>query len=1807
MDIIEPKRLNNLAPFTIHVKMYINSDAKAPGFTELVLEKQYGFTTIADLKRQIWVSHKGNKEYAPNRLWIAQEQEDGLYKPLDMTWTDQTTLSEGLQSPFGYKGKPDSRKVDASGNPKAVYPLLNEGLLLESIFGDTSEPITVSVWTLESLVRKIGTDLEKKGVLEGYIQLYFPKIKSKEAAIDADKEEETFSAAREYLNQRNTRLEEINKFLGDNKVLSSDPFRLRHVRRWKGIIPKYPDASKSLDILFYEFKISEYVPFLRYFPSKGRGEPLLKLATGLSGFPIISDKIMLSAFLDEEPNLDFGAVMIAKIPFSILSKEVRATKNVALTICWNEDGSSSISLEQPRKDMPLEFEVIVEAQRILKNALVSVGYSEPLNVKLDELSASYRIEITGDKITQKELLTRISFFSPFLEESAYQEKASTKVMLKWKAVNNYEQEGAVLSYFTKRVLDESEDTGLDTAEMIGKYIQGAMDEFGRSHDDAKRLFDDWMRRRTEVVPTGADPVLAHNSGVDIEITIDHPIYFVSFVGIDSETTFNRVISIMTAYFYYSNKPKAEGVPEAPKPPVVNAAPQPAQKVVQPDMKKQIDNLFGNNEDEEEDDGSNNDEPEKNARVNEAPKPTHVPIDAKTQTLEPLKEWYKARLDMFDEKLFGYSQTDKTVTVYSRTCQASSARQPNVLVAEQLDALIKEYGTTVEWVFLPPPDNIILDVSKLGNKELIKAMLAKGFTDIVDERGKPTKLKAELADIFEKSLCAEPGLQGQFCRILRKKSEAQPTDKPIWFVARAGSNPEKPHYYICAEYWCVKDNKPIVPSEFLGIKTHSGVKKEANTCPFCSGTILEDLKHPKKGETVIKRKGKPGKGEIHEIAGYLDNIHPNKFALPCCFTGPTVSQMKPHTDTVALPKDKRQDIQEVKTKAENTKEDEEDDDDKDKDEDKGLTKILKTMRTQYVLGYEKTQLRAGAVGLCPPALDEILGQVGPQSVIKAVGVAQHFKPSAKVFVRFGLGNKGASPGLSFLDLVGFYLGNLQRAGKPPVKGAKLDIPTVYTAEATLNLLFPTDAKGDDLKFLVKFRRAFERANYGNLVQEFAGGSDNLTTGEIHNFAVEQGFDLTNNPSIRPHVVRFANAWFNFVKYVKTKSSPKELKHFENLFATPDVIFPDGLIPIIFEGTTNEDGVMTVKVKCPEYGISEYSKMVKPPLAFIWYDKFSDVYEPIIYVEGTSKKDKKDKQQFVVMTTFHESDAKFTIIDKSIQESLSDFIKQFLSFEEGCGRFENPSHPWMPDLSSSSVPRLSNLLKLKTAPEAVPEYLLRDRSNRLTGIVYKTIYSDIGVYIPALEDGSLGLQLKTLYDVQSLPIPPIDVVLTLLTGKSPLSKNVGLKPKELLLCGKDVKFCGLRLASNSIIPFAPFKAEAAETMKNPSPIFLELMKKGKGATPIAILPWQEDIRFLRSGYESTDSTLDVVPDAIVEEAYNYLRISLSEWLNTDEGAHTLRQLKGLREAHLPLYDKRRRADILLEPLIHNWLDTSEHKDVMPALSLLRHDCRVQSKESCQTTPMCSFIGNECKIRTGTSEKIPDIKVYFTSRIIDEIMRYSSKALELLEHKVPKVRIPLGTVRSSDSILTSKIKVQDLVDDLDLEYVPKDEFSAGLTYPEDVHDDDMGSPLRAEYIDIPTDWKKAGLSRIPVNPTIDRLKVSISAWTEDKYPTIEKQIKAVRKKKGLPVDDPINWSDLDWWCFSSNYSTDVILARYNYDTDTTRIYKWIKSEKTKNYCIVFYVDGPEILQSVKKPMPMKELPTMIQKYFDTAAATTWDLLKP
>jgi hypothetical protein len=124
-------------------------------------------------------------------------------------------------------------------------------------------------------------------------------------------------------------------------------------------------------------------------------------------------------------------------------------------------------------------------------------------------------------------------------------------------------------------------------------------------------------------------------------------------------------------------------------------------------------------------------------------------------------------------------------------------------------------------------------------------------------------------------------------------------------------------------------------------------------------------------------------------------------------------------------------------------------------------------------------------------------------------------------------------------------------------------------------------------------------------------------------------------------------------------------------------------------------------------------------------------------------------------------------------------------------------------------------------------------------------------------------------------------------------------------------------------------------------------------------------------------------------------------------------------LPLFELRKRADILLEPIIYSWINDAPF--TVPSLSLLRDNCLLANMSTCKKNPMCIWGANsECKIHSVTTKKIPNVKVYLTSRIIDEIFRYPMLSKELLENKVSKISKPEGIIRSEHSLLTGKSKL-------------------------------------------------------------------------------------------------------------------------------------------------------------------------------------------
>ena len=134
--------------------------------------------------------------------------------------------------------------------------------------------------------------------------------------------------------------------------------------------------------------------------------------------------------------------------------------------------------------------------------------------------------------------------------------------------------------------------------------------------------------------------------------------------------------------------------------------------------------------------------------------------------------------------------------------------------------------------------------------------------------------------------------------------------------------------------------------------------------------------------------------------------------------------------------------------------------------------------------------------------------------------------------------------------------------------------------------------------------------------------------------------------------------------------------------------------------------------------------------------------------------------------------------------------------------------------------------------------------------------------------------------------------------------------------------------------------------------------------------------------------------MEEAYQYLRISFSNWL-IRTGHGVAKQIELLRAARnrFPLYELRKRGDLLLHALIKSWI-TLEGVHVVPPL--LRQDCILLKEGDCKG--MCGWSDGRCKIHAPVYGTIEDPAIILTARLVDELLRTNGPAYEAPTKTLP-----------------------------------------------------------------------------------------------------------------------------------------------------------------------------------------------------------------
>jgi len=981
------------------------------------------------------------------------------------------------------------------------------------------------------------------------------------------------------------------------------------------------------------------------------------------------------------------------------------------------------------------------------------------------------------------------------------------------------------------------------------------------------------------------------------------------------------------------------------------------------------------------------------------------------------KWFITRLQEIDVRLFGYPKV-KGVSHYSSQCASNEDRYPAVLNEAQYRRMRQLYAEAEE-------------EGKVG-------FIIYGVPE-------SDKTKTEAIGKTEKIS-----------------------------VLRYGSDTLHPNYYLCTEYYCLRDLLPILNADWDSETDHDGNTKPKKSCPFCQGTLIIDPKNPDAGQTVLRRKVKPRSREEkrHLHVGFLgEGKNPNGYDMPCCF-------IKEKEVGWMDPRFKRfRDV--TKTAVEKLNDDEDEDlNDKKLALKKNLVTraqqlisydLLKSrLHKEYVLGSEKHPLEAGKIGMPNIGLDNYFLQDSSIFVARTA-IKQEFKTSARGMFRLGVLNRITSINTSLFSALAPILGK-------------------NTAE---------DVKNDFAKLITP--RVFINLNFGNLLLEFFNpGDDEPTPSELSTWI--QRHLLVYKPGTEFEQSRFYRSYHRFISYINDPTKKKLLRHFVHALAEPGIIVKNGLtlVTLKYIGDPRES-TSTMEVLCPSlgYNIDRYERN---DVAFITYHE-SGIWEPLIYVskiipKGTTPLQQEGFYSITYMEMFKET------FPQNIRDRYSEFVKQCRSSFRGAYTYQSG----VDVRSLFPVTRALEILK-----KLNPVGLVHDSYNHLVAI---TLQSKSGeVLFPVVDDGNSfhnNTALKIHLGLMSIDLANANDVENLYMSEyikyiSELSSNYIL---NYFLESDNIY--GYRIGNNINLPCLPQVAELKTEIEIEDDFQFEYELNRK------ILVDGRDYVYQQSPV--------LIQKEIIENIYQHLRLTFSRWISTQsESAKSRVFVKKLIERNdIPSFEKIRRLELELKPDVVSWL-SPDPNPFNPEPVFLRSDC-TSIKDPEQCTNYCQISDGKCKIHTPqqlqiSSNETMDAIEYLTRRLFDEIVRLPAKANELLERGVKRVQPPKTNIHIRDQWIIP----QGVPAWYDLLRISNETNSEAPVYYEEFHttNTQIGDLTLIEVPEIlkellPPEYHDI-LVLLPIMNELSYFDI-----TDEKDMTIERQMLSISKKYNKPVIQVIINSD-------------------------------------------------------------------------------------
>ena len=1074
------------------------------------------------------------------------------------------------------------------------------------------------------------------------------------------------------------------------------------------------------------------------------------------------------------------------------------------------------------------------------------------------------------------------------------------------------------------------------------------------------------------------------------------------------------------------------------------------------------------------------------------------------------EFYINRLMKLDPTLFKYKLVNPKAKHYASTCAANEDRQPLGLSQEQFDHNLEVYKNDPNIAFIVYRDNVKEEDLSREIKQ------ASGKEDVIT-------------------------------------------------VVRYGSNPRKPNYYMCAQYYCLKDNLILRPSAF---------RDNGNRCPFCNGRKIKDKRSPGPDETVLEREPKdPSKPKT--LQSYIQFMkishHPEGLSLPCCFglkkeIGPTdpgfraAKEYARGVTTIAYAEEEEQPTAPTGLMIGDTT--------------VGTTVPTKdivptTIRfkyydlrfkigAEYILGPEKYPLEPEKVGMCNKVLDTYFGQDSSKLVAR-IRTKQEIKNSIEGFFRVGVFNKPDS------------IQNSLFAALIPI----LNVQTIkQVSDIFRERITPKE---------------FMHLNFGNLLLEFFQPGDPGPEDETHLIKWAQNYDIyineRENDCNMYELVRLYKSYHRFMNYLTDPNQRKQLRHVIQFLMEPGLLIPNtpGITPIVLEykGIASMPNV-ELEVKCPILGYDPI-RHGKNNIAFLTHDAYG-FWEPIIFV----------KREILPNATTLSQIGSYVITKKELDNPrgmLSIVRQRFDEFIGQCRSSYRGIYTAQQGLDSRQILPISMVVRELLTTEYKPVGIVRDIYNHVVALTVGIDVENPGegreVIIPVVDDGSIDYttrNLRVYLGFECIKYATAEQVYMMYTKViTPLLAKFNSPFYQVYMFEKSTEsnlYYSYILGTDSSdkIRFQCMdNQELTSEFANPGIPIPETMILESDD----IIPFDYDTnRDIAISGQDVSSVIDtqglsvaVVERQKAEEYYEHFRLLFTNWVESMEAGPSVRRIVNAIVEREDVSDlvKRKRLEVMLRPVMERWI----YPDDGPFENktyLTRKDCLgITDPGKCDG--VCKWKTDESRCLLHTPRKIPvssviqvPIQDVFITRLLDELVRIPYYRRELLYQKVSKIKVPKTNIHvDSEWIIPENVPAW--YELLRSEKVIK-EFERPRYYeefsrnPRNTENEDLLQPLPAYAREYFADNAHVGVQTYQVYPETN-IQTTASATI-----TIAKLLEvapAIIKRFG-PTWSPNAFTQAQLSMISTKISPSKTLIQITPDGSIT-----IASETrdAKNMAIVFFPD--------------------------------------